>query len=268
MSTIEDEVWAPGDAEPLGEPVPGEPRAAGELPEIIPLFTATIEDLMAHFAGYLLAGLGAFLVSMVIGTVGAGALLVLVFLPTIAGLALDSEIVATLGPIIGGLAGFMLFLGVSIVLAYPITASLGRNLKDRIETGAELGFTAPYNRIAVDLGQVLLLALVTAAGILVGMLMCYLPALLVGLFLGFALPAMIVHRLSAVEAVKLSVGHVKDHFVWHLGYWGLGLAIMLAGQAVPLIGPVLMIPVYTAYQVRVYMAVFGTGEAPGEALAA
>lgn len=268
MSTIDDEVWAPGDAEPLDQPVPGEPLAEGELPEVIPLFTAAIEDLMDHFVGYLLAGLGAFLVSMVIGVVGAGAMLALVFVPTIAGVALDSEIVAALGPLVGGVVGFVLILGLSMLFAYPVAASLGRNLKDRIEQGTELGFTSPYDRITVDLGQVLLLAAVTAAGIIVGMLMCYLPALLVGLFLGFALPAVIVHRLPAVEAIKLSVGHVKDHFVWHLGYWGLGLAIMLAGQAVPLIGPVLMIPLYTAYQVRVYMAVFGSGEAPGEALAA
>ena len=128
--------------------------------------------------------------------------------------------------------------------------------------GEELGIGAPFTRMGTDLFQVILLAVAQLVLTLIGVLMCYLPALLVSLFLGFAFPALIVHRLGAFEAIGLSVRHVKDNFGWHLGYWGLGLAILFVAQAIPFVGIMVGLPFYFAYQLKAYTQVFGTGAEP------
>jgi len=248
--------WAPGrDEGPTATPsvAPDEP---GKLPDVMKLFTAVLEDLMKHFVDYLLAGLGVMLPAFVL-TFGLvlGALF-LGFVPMILGAALDE-------PELGSLAGMVVMVGATFAAAFlasaitaPLQASLGRALVEHQFNGEKLGFGSAYSRITQDLPVVLGLTFAQIGLTLLGAMMCYFPALIVAWALSFALPAVIVHRMGVVAAIKRSFEHTFANPLWHLGFFALGFAILVVGQNVPLIGPLVSIPFWMAYTIRGYLAAY------------
>jgi hypothetical protein len=259
MSAGED-VWAPGADEAAGVE-----EAAGKLPDVVKVLTDLLGDLQAHVAGYLLAGLGYMLVVFGLAFVFVALLVGFMVIPMIIGAVLEAEELGAILMIVGTLFGYLVGLLLMVTVSAPFLASLARAARAHLEGDEPFGFTAAFSRLGTDLVQVVLLSVVQMALVLIGMMFCYLPGLLVSLFLGFAFPALIVHRLGAFEAIGLSFDHVKRNIGWHLGYWGLGLAILFVAQAIPFVGIMFGLPFYVAYQIKVYMAVFGTGPEPVEA---
>lgn len=255
MSEVGD-AWTPGRDEEPASPAPPPSVEPGALPDVMKVFTNTLDDLMKHFVDYLLAGLGMMLPVFVITfglVIGA---LVVGFVPMLIGAALDE-------PELGSLAGIVVMTGaiivatlIATVLTAPLQASLARALVEHQFSGEKLGFGSAYSRATVDLPGVLGLTFAQIALALIGLMMCYFPALIVGLVLSFALPGLIVHRLGVVEAIKRSVQHTVANPLWHLGFFALGFVILFVGQNVPLIGPLLSIPFWLAYTLRGYLAAY------------
>jgi hypothetical protein len=232
---------------------------------VVKVLTDLLGDLQANVVGYLLAGLGYMLVTFALVFVFLALLAGFMVVPLLIGAALDSEELGAILMMGGTFVGYVIGLLLIITVGAPFMASLARAARAHLEDGETLGFAAAFSRLGTDLVQVLLLSILQMALVLVGVMLCYLPGLLVSLFLDFAFPALIVHRLSAIAAIRLSFDHVRRNLGWHLGFWGLGLAILFVAQAVPLVGVMFGVPFYLAYQLKVYTMVFGTGPEPAEA---
>lgn len=249
------------------EPEPGSDDTAGDaapagLPPIMEVFQATLDDLMAHFGPYLLAGLGWMVPLLAAIFLALGVVFGLACLGPVLGALVDEpELGGALGMLIAMPLYVLVLFGASVLIA-PLTASLCRALLAHIEHGSDLGFGSAYQSVRVDLGQVILLMVVTMGMTLAGLLACYFPALIVSLLVGFAFPALIVHRVPAIAAVRLSVRHVMAEPAWHLGLWGLTLAIGFVGGSIPLIGAALSVPVSLAFVLRAYIGVFGGSGSP------
>ena len=254
------DAWTPGRDE--GTPGLASATAApAKLPDVMRLFTDTLNDLVANFVDYFLAGLGLFLPVFVVTMVLVTGAMVLGFAPMVLGAIVDE-------PELGSLAGMFVMLGAILVAAFvataavaPLQASLGRAVVARIESGEKLGIGSSYSRAGVDVFGILGLTFAQLGLTLIGVMMCYVPGLLVGVALSFALPAMIVHRLGVFEAISRSVKHTVENPLWHLGFFGLGFVILFVGQNVPLVGPVLALPFWLMYTIRGYIGVYGPSTA-------
>jgi hypothetical protein len=231
-----------------------QPAAGGPLPNVGELLGASVKDVMDNFAGYCMAGLGYFAFTMAI-TVVAIVASVAAMIPGI--VAEDDSMTALV------LVAVTLVLMVVVMLvSVPINASLHRAMWAWIDRGEPLTLSACFSRMGQDLGTMYAYSLVVGLLTFLGMLACYLPALVVGLFTTLAMPAMVVHRMGAIEAVAFSAKHVRSHFGWHVGFWALGLVILMIAMNVPFIGIIVGMPLYAAYHLRGYRAIFGSGESP------
>ena len=77
---------------------------------------------------------------------------------------------------------------------------------------------------------------------------------------GFAVPAVIVHRMGPVEALQRSLAHASAHPVWHLGYAACVIGIQMVLSYIPFIGIALMYPFLMSFQLRAYTRIFGFGD--------
>ena len=151
------------------------------------------------------------------------------------------------------------------IVTTPLQAGIFRAVWGHLDRGEELSFGATFSAATSDLGGTYALALLTFVLTFVGLLCFYLPGLLAGLAVDFALPALVVHQLSAVESIKRSALHVRDHFVWHLGFWAIGFLILMVASQVPIVGTAVGIPLYAAYKLRGYRVLWpndGSGASP------
>lgn len=237
-----------------------------DLPGAFDLLSETIKDVTADFPGYLMAGIPGFGVQMV----GVFVMLflfffgyVFMFAATMAGAVIGEDLGAMIGMIVG-MAGFMfsLFLGIALLsmAVAPLNASVGRHLWLRLTSSEPHPLTvqAGFDRATVDIGAVLTVAAVQVTLGFVGLLFFYVGALVPAVLFSFALPGVIVHRLSAMEALKQSASHAMAHLGWHIGVALLGLAIVIVLGNVPFIGGMLAGPIHLAYLLRAYKGAFGT----------
>jgi hypothetical protein len=163
---------------------------------------------------------------------------------------------------VGLIGGMAAMIGGIILISAPLTASLYRAMWANLTRSEALGFGAAFSTALQDLGRILGYNVIMAAAVLVGLMFCYVPALGVSLALHFALPELVVHRVSIGEAIALSVRHVRENLSWSLGAWALGMALIVVCSQIPLVGMALGPVLYANYQLRLYRAVFGDGGAP------
>jgi len=100
-------------------------------------------------------------------------------------------------------------------------------------------------------------ALVGAATF-VGMLACGFPALLVPLFLGFAMHLVALHALTPVEAARTNVAHVREHLQEHVVLAVVIVVLSSVATMIPLLGLAFVLALTT----RAYRTLFGDGAAP------
>ena len=257
-----EDVWKAGaDGDRMGGGAP--PGAVGSLPKVFDLLNLCINDLRQNFAGYLLAGLGLLVVILPMVILVYVGIFAAIVPGIVVGQTTGNDDLGGLVTVGGVFLGVFVMIFVMMVVMAPINGSLYRNVLASLRGEQPLGFGACFSRMFEDVGKVVLLMLIQGALTLVGVLLCYVPGLLVAMFLNFALPAVIVHKLGPMDAIGLSVRHVKANLSWHLGFWALGLAMMMISSNVPIVGLV-GIPMYAAYQLRAYRQVFGDGEMPIE----
>jgi hypothetical protein len=248
------DVWASS----TSAPSPADPQ----LPRVMDVLGDTFEDFQGHVGPYFLSGIGVFVVVTPLLLVTIGVLTLVAVGSIFSGAALENEAVVGLGGAVvyGGLLGMML--AVSFVVTPPLQASVGRAVLRRITTGDALGFSDAFSTWRQDFGRVVVTYAVVHLLILTGTLFCYVPGILMAVLLGFAVPSVVVHRLSPVEAIRLSVSHALREPGWHLGYFGVAIAISLFLAYIPVLGFALTITFLQAFQIRCYVHIFGTEDHP------
>lgn len=231
--------------------------SGGELPSVTAILGELLQDLVGNFAGWLTFG---------VGTLVLAFLSLVLILPPF--LMLE---IPLLQPhpddryVLPSLALLVVAVAVVAALQLPWTNGQYRALLRYQRGEGDLSVGAPFSEATTDLGTAVAFLLISVGVTMVAMMACYLPALFVTALLGLAWPAIVVHRLGALDAVALSVRHARQYPSWTLGFWALGFGVSLIGSQIPVIGPMLAGPIYMAYHLRVYRQIYGDGEVPVEA---
>lgn len=253
-----------------------EPEPGGEFPELSGLFNETLEEFQDNITPYVFAGLAQFAVmlpvvflgifglyfgialgmggTMVIGGILGG--MIMEYVSEGLGLVvmLATQFVAILVPFLL----IFLFIGFLAAVLAPFNASLVRAVAAHQRGQKELDFPEVFSTISQDLPKVIGAALILSGLTIVGLFMCYLPALAVPIVFGFASSLVAMHRLGPTDGVKSAFTHFSQHMNWHLTFGVVYVGMSMVAGYVPVLGPAFLLALHT----RAYRKVFGDGEAP------
>ena len=251
---VEGDVWV--------GPTAGPSTADPDLPSVMDILVESFEDFQTHASGYLLAGFGYALVLIPLSMASVPAILGAAMAGAVPGAMRDDELLMSVGALVGYLIGIALMIAVLAVVGPPLQASVGSAVLRRITEQTDLAFGDAFATWRTDMGKVIGTYLLQSFMVGMGILFCYVPGILAAILIGFAMPAVIVHRLSPVEAMRLSVGHVMAHPTWHLGYSVVVFGIGMAVSYLPFVGFALAVTFLQSFQLRCYTAVFGVAPQP------
>lgn len=248
----------------------------GELPEIGRLLQETVTDLQDHFGDYLVAGAIHFVVVVTVVLVGAvvgylggfvgmfGLILGAAGVMVWAEQALGTDTAGLLAIPLQLTALALFFLGVAVfagafgAILAPMTASMYRAIaahqrgEGRLEPGAAFSSLGERWTGAVTAG------VATATLFVFGSVFCYVPALLVPVVFGFAVPLAALHPIGGLRAMAVSARFTAARAPWAVPFGLLLLVGWMVGGNVPVLGPAFVM----ALHVRAHRYVFGDGEAP------
>lgn len=252
------------------------PEAGGRMPDVSKLLSETMEEFKDNFAPYLLAGLGQMVVALpvILVTIFVGYFVVfggmmgLSFGGILVGAAIGEAVSQDIGGIVALLAQlaavtvpFALFfgvLGLGLALLAPLNASLLRAVAAHQRGEKTLDFGSTFSTATQDLVRVIGIGLVMSMLVMVGLMMCYLPAMAVPLLFGFATPLVALHRRAPIEATRTALGHVLAHPQPHLMLGLITLVMTMFAGYLPVIGPMFVL----AFHIRAHRQIFGDGAEP------
>jgi len=249
----------------------------GGIASIGALFSETLTDVMNNIVGYLMLGLALMAVAVPVGIIASiislivlyGVMGIGVFASVAGGSALeDATGDQDLGGMIGALGSmgsiafaFLLFVGLLLFLTAamgPLSASLYRAIAAHQRGEGTLSFGAAFSTITQDIGATMGAVLLVTLCTLVGVLFCYVGALVPAVLFTFALPMVALHRKGAFEALQRcarhAMAHPSDHGLFVLCYFG----VSMVAAYIPLLGQVFVL----AFAVRAYRKMFGDGPEP------
>lgn len=243
-----------------------------ELPDLGTLISETFEEFIENIGPYALAGVGHLLVLMPLtGVVLLGAYTIalglglVVFVGLGIATTLVSDDLAIIGMLVGqfGIFGcmFVLFLLAGLLLGAvmaPLNGSMIRSVARHQRGEAPLTFTAAFSDAGTDAVKMILATWLLGVASLVGLFFCYLPVLLVPLFLGFVTTMVALHGSRPREAAAANIRHVLDHLEWHLPYFLISIAMALIANYIPILGPMFL----TAFHCRTHRHLFGDAASP------
>jgi uncharacterized membrane protein len=150
----------------------------------------------------------------------------------------------------------VLFLGglvASILLAVISAAYYGGLLAIADGQQVSIGsFFRPQN-----IGAVLIASIIIGVLESIGQALCFIPGLIVSLFMVFAIVAIVDRRLSAIDGIKFSFNLVKDNFAKALLVWLVALLIMFVGALLCGIGLLVAFPVALLFEVYAFRRLTG-----------
>lgn len=250
-------------AQPHGVP---EATPADELPSAIDLVSDSFKTFMDDIGPFALGGLGAFLAGLaamvVIFSLGFGCLFGGVFGGMIlvggAGasgseeLAAGAGLLSTLIFLVSYLGMFLvIFLGTAIVTG-PLNGSLMRAADVHLRGGPKVGFGSAFSTMTQQPVKDILAPMGLGLSIMLGLFVFYVGALFAVFFLHWWPFYVWLDGASPLEGAKRAFNHSKDNLTWHLGVFGLALAIGLVANYVPVLGPMFA----SIYQLKAYRAVY------------
>jgi hypothetical protein len=246
----------------------------GHLPPIGPVLNETLTVFMRDLGPYALAGLGHLLIVLPLAF-GVGLAMYAVIMVVVFGGMFGAALMAEGGSEQGAAAMALALVALTVLLVFgmvgvlnailaPVQGSLYRAVA-RFQRGEEqLGFGSAFSSLGTNLvGGIVAMTLVMTL-VLVGASFCYFPALVVALFVPWTFSLVALHGVGPVAALRRSVSHARQHFKWHLGFFGYTLLVSLVANNIPLVGPMFAI----AFHIRVYREVFGDAEQAVQTLAA
>jgi hypothetical protein len=218
------------------------------------LITRLIDELKARFLGYLLAGLGYF-VALFAAILVVVALFALGAVP---GAVMEDENVLTIGMLASGLLLYtpgLVF--VTLVLGPGMNASLMRAMWSAWHDDGPLGFGSPFATFSENLKNVVIVTFLYQMAVFVGMLLCYVPGILLAVALCHAPPLVILHGVAPVDALKMSFEKVKANAAYHAIGIVLMMVVTIVCELIPVVGLLLIIPVQFAMVLLMHEAMFG-----------
>lgn len=220
------------------------PRA---LPSVGHLLEELGDDLSQNPGGWLLAGLAFTLVTYAIPVLAAGLLLVLL-IPA-----------AMVGREAGGffLLSFLLITLLASAAIAPFLASFYRAARDHLHRRAQLTFSAPFRSLGQDVGSGILVTLAVGALVALGSMLFVLPGLILAWLLMWSLPLVFLHRRGVGEAFAASFDLARRDPGWTLLVALIGVGIVVIAGAVPVVGPMVMMPIGVLFHARAFEAAFG-----------
>jgi len=246
-----DDIWHPG----------VEGRAPRTLPSFGPsdhrlgpidLISETVEVLTSNPVGFVLAGavpwfglMGPILLSVVLG--------------------LAATLLLVSAGVLGDLAGpFMFFWFISglftgVALITPLQAGLFRAAWRRINDDVPLSLRSSFDDPWTRLGSVFGVSLMVAMMVFVALPFCYLPAVVISVVTQFAYPAVAVHGVAPMEAIRGSVAYAREEPLWCLAIWAVGVPMVTLMTQVVCVGGALGRPFYAVYSLIAYREAFGSG---------
>jgi uncharacterized membrane protein len=145
-----------------------------------------------------------------------------------------------------------------VALFAPLHASLYRAVaaQQRGEKPLELG--SAFSTLTQGLMPAIGAACIVVALSLLGVMFCYLPALLVPIFFGFTMGFAALHGLGGTQSARLSLQHAMKNLNWYVMFGILSIVMSMVASYVPVVGPMFAI----AFHVRAYRYLFGDGSEP------
>lgn len=161
-----------------------------------------------------------------------------------------------LGILAGTLAGASVTALPMAVVLPPLTASLYRAVYAWQARGEPLGFGSAFSTATQDIGRTYLTTIALSTIIFAGLLLCYVPGLLLAFVLHFAYMRVVIHRRGVIDAIQDSWGHAAAHPGWNLGVFGVAFLISLALSNIPFLGVVVATVAVCAWNLHAYRAAF------------
>lgn len=161
---------------------------------------------------------------------------------------------ASVGLLGAGFFASLAFSAVSFVVNLVIQAglvngALGVTRGQHAELGAMFG--------GIAYGQVVLAAVLISVATFVGLVLCVVPGLIVIFLTWFTYYFLIDQRLSAVEAIRASVGFVSQNLGSLIGLFLASLLAIIVGALLCLVGLLAAIPVVLLAQAFAYRTLRG-----------
>ncbi|MCA9489546.1 MAG: hypothetical protein KC621_06470 [Myxococcales bacterium] len=233
------------------------------LPNVMDLVSQCTQELQQDFLPFIVAGILPAVLAMSGGVLGVVVIYGGMFLGMAPGMAANDEDLLLVGGVGGLVLGMVvLFLGMALVFA-PLNASMWRSVWKHMVEGEKMGFDAGFRYAFQDLPRVLMFHAVYLGIILAGSMLCYVPGLIAAFALTFAFPAVVVHRMSIGEAIRISVTHTRDHLAWHLGLFAVVFVMGMVLPYIPILGYALLFTLYPMFVLTAWRAVYGDGPATG-----
>lgn len=135
----------------------------------------------------------------------------------------------------GGVSSLLFYLIYTIICAVIVRGALD------LTEGRPLDLGGLFSRI--NLGNVVVLALITGVIVSVGTVLCVLPGLVAWFFFSYATFFLVDRDLSPVQAITASVAFVRDHLGDTLLWFLMTMVVTTVGLCLCLVGIVVAAPV-------------------------
>ena len=258
MSDVAD---LPAESEP-NLPATTRPGVTVVASEVLNEFMKDLGPYALAGAGYLVVMIPLIFVSIIVMYIGMGVAMALMMMLA----ALAGSIVGELGGLVVSLVGT--FLVVALIFAFavglnglvaPLHASLYRAIakhqrrdpEDEVPT--ELSFGSAFSTVTTAPLSAAMIHIMVTGAVIVGLVFCYIGALVPVFFLMYAPGLVFVDGLSPIDAIKRSVATARENLGWHAGHFGLSMVIGMFSGYIPIIGPMFA----QAYSVKIHRVVFG-----------
>ncbi len=211
--------------------------------------SATKDHVVNHWQEHVVPLVIMFAASMVVG-LGATALFM------VAGMFVSLVAAITQSGVMSMLAALLLF-GLCMLLLVVLSLALVPVYMGHVRVALRAHRGEPPDSADLtwgfrNLGKVAVFTVLSFTISMVAMMLCYFPALLVGVALMFAVPAMVDRDLGAVEAMKLSWELARPRFFELLVLWFLYVAVSMIASYIPLVGPFIAVIAYVGAMVVIY----------------
>lgn len=155
-----------------------------------------------------------------------------------------------------GLAFFvsLLFSMVSYVVTLLIQAAITKGALD-LTHGRKIDLGSMFN--GLNIPQIVIAAIIVGAATFIGLVLCFLPGLVVMFFTSFTMYFLIDKNLPAMDAIKASVAFVRENAGTLLVFFLACLAAYFVGALLCGIGLLVAIPVVIIAQAYTYRTLQG-----------
>lgn len=230
----EDNVWASGAAnEEVKTPTSEAPEPfsyRGEQPNVGEVLSYVFQDVGKNTMAYVWAGLP--VVAYLLLFLGALVLGMTVLIVGMVSTGVDPDSPEFAFSILGVYALIILVIPFGYFVQIAAYRAIWWHLSGQEALSWSSGFRAAFTRPGHSLGLVFL----TAPLMLVGILMCYVPALGVLLWMHLAVCVMIVDEVGPLAAYKKAFGLFRSHTGYHAKMVGMGTLLEVAIMQIPFLG--------------------------------